>query len=274
MTRIIRLRARTYQQFNADYNRDVPAEGIGGWRQDEVPLALEHTALVVMHAWAVGPPETHPDDWRIAEGNRRTLHVLQHVFPPLLRAVRASPMKLYHVVAGSDYYSHLPGYQKAAALAPKFEWWPYVQRDDVYRELRRFKELHNETGPQCTLGASIANKKLDFAPEARPLDHEPVVESTPQLFAQCNLDKVNHLVYIGFALNWCVQTMPCGMIDMRRHGAICSIIRQATTAIENKETARQELAKENTLWRIGYAYGFVFDDEEFIRALDGSRIDG
>lgn len=54
---------------------------------------------------------------------------------------------------------------------------------------------------------------------------------------------------------------------MARHGVICSALRQAVTAVENRETARLELCKEIALWRVALAYGFVFDVSAFVAAL-------
>ncbi|MBI1929948.1 hypothetical protein HYR99_37565 [Candidatus Poribacteria bacterium] len=48
---------------------------------------------------------------------------------------------------------------------------------------------------------------------------------------------------------------------------MCSAFRQAVTAVENKETARAELCKEIGLWRVALAFGFVFDVDTFIGAL-------
>ncbi|MFO8079566.1 MAG: hypothetical protein R6V07_04585, partial [Armatimonadota bacterium] len=64
---------------------------------------------------------------------------------------------------------------------------------------------------------------------------------------------------------------PGGMADMSRHGIMCSTIREATTAVENAETAREELAKQIALWRVALAFGYVFDLEDFLAALE--RID-
>lgn len=58
---------------------------------------------------------------------------------------------------------------------------------------------------------------------------------------------------------------------MSRRRILCSTIRQATTAVENKESARQELHKEEALWRVGLDFGFVFDLEDFMDALRRRR---
>ena len=48
---------------------------------------------------------------------------------------------------------------------------------------------------------------------------------------------------------------------------MCSAVRQAETAVENKETARRELGKELGLWRVALAFGFVFDVDDLVGAL-------
>src|SRR3954470_9977649 len=114
----LRLTAHYYQQFDADPARDVPGESYGGWKQGEVGLAADHTALVVMHAWDSGAPEEFPGWRRAVEYYPRARKILTDVFPPLLAAVRASPLPVFHVVGGEhDYYSHLPGYRRALRLA-------------------------------------------------------------------------------------------------------------------------------------------------------------
>ena len=54
---------------------------------------------------------------------------------------------------------------------------------------------------------------------------------------------------------------------MSRRGLMCSAVRQAVTAVENKETARRELGKELGLWRVALAFGFVFDVDDLVGAL-------
>ena len=54
---------------------------------------------------------------------------------------------------------------------------------------------------------------------------------------------------------------------MSQRGVMCSALRQAVTAVENRETARNELCKEIGLWRVALAFGFVFDVEDFVGAI-------
>ncbi|HWP39627.1 MAG TPA: hypothetical protein VNL70_01790 [Tepidisphaeraceae bacterium] len=54
---------------------------------------------------------------------------------------------------------------------------------------------------------------------------------------------------------------------MRRFGLLCSVIRQAVTAIENRESARTVAHKQEALWRVAMGWEFVRDADEFARAI-------
>jgi len=264
----MRIRAAYYQQFDADYTLDVPGEGYGGWQHSDIEIAPEHTALVVMHAWDCGTREAYPGWYRAVEYIPRSQRICKMIFPKLLNVVREKNFHLIHVAGGADYYKKYPGYQRAACLAPKKPGLERVPHDPVYDRLRKFRAEHVFVGRHNEDDVRRGFAALDFAPEARPLDTEPVAATSDQLFALCRHLGVNHLIYAGFAINGCLLTSPGGMVDMSRRGLICSAVRQAVTAIENKETARKELAKELALYYVGLLYGFVFEVEDVIAALE------
>jgi hypothetical protein len=271
----IHLRTHYYQQFDADFGRDVPAEGYGGWKRAELELSLEHTALVVMHAWDCGTRAEYPGWHRMVEYIPRADAICRDVFPGLLGAVRAAGMTLFHVVSpgSSHYYQTYPGYQRALALAGPDVPLTQVADDPVRQRLQAFRAEHSNPGPHNRDDIARGFQRLTFAPHAFPQGDEGVVENAAQLLALCQEKNINHLIYAGFAINWCLLMSPGGMVDMRRHGLMCSTLRQAVTAVENKETARQELCKELALWRVAVAFGFVYDVDDLIRALDGNLKD-
>lgn len=263
----VTLPADYYQQFDADYARDVPAEGFGGWKTTSIELAPQHTALVVMHAWEAGTMEQWPGWRRCVEYHPRALKILAEVFPPLLGAVRASALPVFHVVGGRDYYSHLPGYQNTVKLAGPSPQYAPVAKDPVLERLETFRGKNVFVGERNRPDVDAGWKFLDFAPEARPVGDEPIAEDAHQLAAICRARGINHLVYIGFAINWCLLMSPGGMVDMGRYGVMCSTIREAVTAVENGETARTEREKRQALWRVAINSGFVFGVEDFKKAV-------
>jgi len=270
MEYLMRIQANYYQQFDADFSLDVPAEGYGGWQRAEVDISPEHTAFVVMHAWDCGTREEFPGWHRAVEYIPRADDICRTVFPPLLSAIRQSPLRLFHVVGGGDCYKTYPGYQETMQLAgPPPEPLPRAAGDPVMEGLNQFRREHVFVGLHNEADVSRGFARLDFPAEARPLGHEPIAEDAHQLFALCNAHGINHLIYLGFAINWCLLMSPGGMLDMSRRGVMCSAIRQAVTAVENRESARQELCKELALWRVALAFGFVFDAEDVQAALRG-----
>jgi len=265
MTDTVKLPASYYEQFDADHNLDVPAEGYGGWRRGQIEISLAHTALVVMHAWSCGPREEYPGWWRAIEYIPRSLEICRTVFPPLLEAVRGAGMTVLHVVGGADYYKGRPGYARAVALAgPPPEVPEIIESDPALGRLHEFRDCFGKHNAQ---DMDRGFKSIGFPPEVAPRDDEGVAENAHQLFALCKDGGINHLIYVGFAINWCLLLSPGGMADMHKHGLMCSTIREATTAVENKQTARDELCKQIALWRVAIAFGFVFDVDEFIAAV-------
>ncbi|HEX2186397.1 MAG TPA: hypothetical protein VHN78_12915 [Chloroflexota bacterium] len=264
----MRVTANYYQHFDADFTRDVPAEGYGGWRRAEIELSTEHTAVVVMHAWDTGTREAYPGWHRAVEYIPRADAICRTVFPRLLGAVRASPLPLFHVVGGGAYYQSLPGYRRAVALAgPSPAPPPTVEADPSLITLRQFRAAHVFPGTHNREDIRRGTANLGFAPGAEPSGDEGIAEDGHQLFALCQEAGVNHLLYAGFAINWCLLLSPGGMADMSRRGVMCSAFRQAVTAVENRETARQELCKALGLWRVALAFGFVFDVDDVVAAL-------
>ena len=261
----MKINAHYYEQFDADPLLDVPAEGYGGWKSAELELAPQHTAVVVMHAWDCGTREEYPGWHRYVEYIPRANEICRTVFPRLLTAVRESGVKLFHVVGGGEYYKRYPGYQATVALAgPEPPPPELVTPDPALVRLHKFKESINAHN-KADIDRGFLN--MDFPPAARPAADEGIAENAHQLFALCRAHGVNHLVYAGFAINWCLLLSPGGMVDMSRRGVMCSALRQAVTAVENKETARRELCKQIGLWRVALAFGYVFDVDDFVAAL-------
>ncbi len=264
----VRIPAWYYQHFDADYEKKVPEEGFGGWKKQDLDFSLDHTAVVVMHAWNAGTREAYPGWWRCVPYIPRSYAILEKVFPELLSTVRNAGLTLFHVVGGGEYYKKFPGYQRAVALAGPPEPAPEkITLDPVRQQLEQFRSDNVFVGKQNQADVKRGFDRLDFAPQAKPVGEEGIAENGRQLFALCKERCINHLVYCGFAINWCLLLSPGGMAEMQKYGILCSALRQATTAVENKESAKKEWAKELALWRVALAFGFVFDVDDFSRAV-------
>lgn len=263
-----------YQQFDADYTLDVPAEGYGGWKSGRIDIDPSRTAVVLMHAWDVGTRDRFPGLYRACDEIPRTGTICRTVLPGLLAAVRAAGLTLFHVVDGAGYFEHYPGWQRAVALAgadgPPL---PQAEADEAARGIRRFRSDHVFVGAHNMQDTIAADAHKRFAAEAEPQGDEGIARNAAQLFALCREAGINHLIYAGFNIDWCLLMSAGGMIDMARRGFVCSAFRQAVTAVENRETARRELCKEIGLWRVSVQFGCVFDVPDFVESIRGRQFE-
>jgi hypothetical protein len=261
-----------YRQFDADYTLDVPAEGYGGWQKDLLPIEPDKTAVAIMHAWDCGTYEQYPGWYRAVEYIPRANKIAETVFPPLISKIRSSGMKLFHVAA-KGYGENYPGYEKTLGICEKYSAanpitkLPPPEAGETRRFLSQFKKDHSFVGSHNEADKNAGYLTKDFMKQAMPLDNEPIALDCEQLHAVCLEYNINHLVYIGFAINWCLQYSPGNMNDMFRRGFMCSTIRQAVTAVENKISARHELHKEHGLWVTAIQNGFVYDLDDFMEML-------
>lgn len=263
MDSFLRIPAWYYQQFDADYSLDVPGEGYGGWKRETLEFSREHTAFVSMHAWDSGTKEAFPGWWRAVEYMPRAEAICHDVYPALLSTIRKSGLPLFHVVGGGTYYESYDGYRHAVALAgPEPPAPERIEPDNGLRRLQEFRGKNVFVGEHNAEDVRRGFSCVDFPVEARPLPGEGIAATGHQLFALCKEREINHLIYMGFAVNWCVLLSPGGMHDMSQRGIMCSIVRDATTAVENRESARAEWAKQLGLWRVALAFGFVFDSAD------------
>lgn len=266
---MLKLSASIYRNPAAGWPGSPPPARDGlGWVRVPVELPLAETALVSMHAWSSPDPGQVPPGRRIEEYVPRARRILETVFPPLLSAAREAGMAVLHVVGGGDYYRGLPAYQRSVSLAgadPEFTG--EAPHSDSNIRLRALKARWLRPNPEAAEPPPDDGFRLDFAPQAVPLPGEGIAENGAQLSALCRERGLCHLVYIGFAINWCLLTSAGGMRDMARRWYLCSAIRDATTAVENADSAATEAHKEEGLWRVATGYGFVFDAEPFIAAL-------
>jgi len=261
-----------YRQFDADYSLDVPAKGYGGWIREMLPLESSRTALAVMHAWDCGKKSDYPGWYRAVEYIERANKISENVFPELLGKVRSKGMNVIHIADDSGYADGMEGHEMALELSNKYYKNKPVVFDmitsEVYEYLNEFRKNHSFPGIDNIEDIAKGRSHKSFMKNAVPLPKEFIVTDSSQLHSICMELGINHLIYIGFAINWCLQYSPGNMNDMTAKGIICSTIKEAVTAVENKESAEYECHKEYALWLTALKNGFVYELDDFMRFLD------
>lgn len=233
-----------YQQFDADYSLKYPGEGYGGWQKQLLPINLEKTAIVLMHAWDPGNIKDYPGSYRAVEHLKRAQEIINNQLPKLLNSCRNNKIKIYHLAD-----------EKHISITNL----PSPNKDKVYQQLSSFKQESVFPGD---------HNIDDITKKGRtPLlinDFEPVVYNGEQLHTLCLQDNINHLVYVGFAINWCLQFSPGNMNEMSTRGFICSTIKECVTAVENKQSCKMQKHKLYGLWLTALKNGFVYSLDDWI----------
>lgn len=270
----IYLPTRYYAHFGADYTLDVPAEGFGGWQKASLPLSTEHTALCVMHAWKNADRDKYPGMWSAVEYLPRAQEIYDTRMPRLLSAFRGAGIPVIHIENGGyehkyEAYSRTLDLTGETAGKLRRDRLPPPESDGVSDTLRafRFDRVHPGTENAADITAACTERDVDDC--VRPVGDELMVTDSDRLQAVCALYGVNHLIYVGFSLNYCLLMSPGGMMQMSERGFLCSTVRECTTAVENDFTARDEWGKRIGLWHTALFYGFVYDQEDLEGALGG-----
>jgi nicotinamidase-related amidase len=276
-TRQIEVPTWYYGHFGADYTLDVPAEGFGGWQKADLPLCPEHTALCVMHAWDNPDQTLFPGIYSAVEYLPRAAEIYKTRMPAILKTFRDAGIRVIHIESG-DYVHKYEAYGMTQELIrdrlsesrkARQHAMPRPVHDPVFDALRKFRGVHVHPGTANNKDIDGAQKVRDIHPSVKPLPGEYMVTESDELQAVCALHGVNHLIYVGFAINYCILMSPGGMIDMSRHGFICSTVKEVTTAVENDFSAREEMAKQLALWNTALSFGFVYEQADLEKALNG-----
>ena len=260
-----------YKHYGADPSLgDDAALAYGGWKKTNLPLNADTTAIVVMHAAYVGEAENAPEQFQYCEYVPRSYRLAKENFPTVLDAARAAGIKIYHVTFGKGYYEEMPGYTETQALgaAPKYAPERKAVSDDVLAELQTFKSENVTPGPNAWEGIAEARAKyLNFLPEAMPQGNEPICTTANELAEVAARDGINHLVYMGFAVDACLLTDEGGMLGMQQRGFMCSAIKDCVTAVENRESTPSKHHTDTALWRVSVNFGFVYEGKDLADAF-------
>lgn len=277
-TKILRLKGAYYRHHPIDFSLGpLGALGMMGWGETvDVDAPVGETALVSMHAENIGliPEIPYADRGPLAgymrwlEYEGRKIDIARTVYPRLLAAARGAGLSVVHVSMG-DYGRKYPGYARALKISgpeprtstPRAPGQGKFRPPDDRKSRLIFGEHYNDNRDEEHFG-----RYFDFAGPAKPVGDEFVVETSHQLSSVLSSLGAWNLIYIGFAINWCLWFSGGGMVDMSRLGYRCSCIREGVTAVENKESVRGEQHKDEAMWRVSLMFGYVFGAEDFIAA--------
>ena len=261
-----------YRQYPADFTAGAQAaRGFHGWTSEVRELDLSRTALLLMHLpdagltpdtqW--GPDCPRPDLLGTVEWVPRTVDLCTRRLPPLVTAARQAGLQVVHVnFCVDDWQKECFARSLAEAGAP-----PPRDTDQAVAGPEG-ENRHTQDVFQLTKRPpGSPDHVISFPDELRIHGNDLMVKESWMLHRLMKNRGINHLIYTGWALNWCLWFSYGGMSDMSRKGYRCSAVRGGCVAIENKESAATEGNLEYAYWQTSAMFGYLFDLAELTAAL-------
>ena len=262
-----------YQHYPADFPAwSRAARGFHGWTSEARELDLDRTALLMMHLpdqgltpdteW--GPDCARPDLLGTIEWIPRTIDLCQNRLPRLVSAARSADLQVVHVY-GSIQDKAEPCTARSLSEAGE----PPPPDPDRIHPQPDVSDRHRRDvfGPTTPRPGASPDHVLGLPEVLQPTGNDLVVDQAWQLHRLMANRKITHLIYTGWALNWCLWFSPCGMCDMQRKGYLCSAVRGGCVAIENRESADTEGNLEYAYWKTTTMFGYIFDLHELAHEL-------
>jgi hypothetical protein len=269
-----------YQHYPADFSAwSRAARGFQGWTSEVRDLDLDRTALLLMHLpdagltpdaeW--GPDCLRPDLLGTVEWVPRTMELCAHRLPRLVTAARSAGLLVVHVLGSIGDPQEPCAARSLVEVGPPPPPDPDCRTPDPEVAARHRRDVFGPLPSRpadSPLGGSCTPDHMPGLPaELRPQGNDLVVAESYQLHRLMQNRDIIHLLYTGWALNWCLWFSPCGMSDMQRKGYLCSAVRGGCVAIENRESADTEANLEYACWKTTTMFGYIFDLHELTAAL-------
>ncbi len=251
------LRVRYFQDSTPV---DVPCRETAFIRREfEMPLPIEETALILVDLWNVHFIESWIE---------RAKRVTTECVVPVLDAARQVGMTIVHAPSPSvaAQYPQLERHKPPEPGVPST--WPppdFRSRSGDYAVYRGPRSqppgigIHwDKLAPQLSISPAIDVQEDEF-----------VIATGQQLHELLEERHILHLLFAGFATNWCVLGRDYGIRSMARYGYNIVLFRDATTGVEFPDTYDNLFTTEIAIREVEQQYGFSVSNADFFQAVEG-----
>lgn len=221
-------------------------------REFLMPLPVAETALVLVDVW-----NTHfIESWR-----ERSEEVTDAAIEPALRAARLAGLTIVHAPSPGVAQQFPADQQQPPAIVDIAKWPPKAFR----ARAGRFS-LHRNPREQGPGWPPDWANQLGLSPAITVQDGEPVVATGAQLHTTLEDREIMHLLYLGFAINWCVLGKDYGVRAMKDRGYNTILLRDSTTGVEFPDTLETLQVTEIAVREVEQQHGFSASNKDFLSA--------
>ena len=225
-------------------------------REITMPLPVNQTAFVLVDVWNVHFIESWIE---------RAKNVTVNAIVPALNAARKAGLTIVHApcpeVAGQ--FPQL-GQHTPPEIQPQSDWPPpeFQSRTGEYAV---YRGPRNQP-PSIGIHWDNLAEKLAMSPSIEVQDEDFVIATGEQLHELLKGHGILHLIYVGFATNWCVVGRDYGIRTMARRGYNIVLLRDATTGVEFPDTLDQLFTTEIAIREVEQQCGFTASNVDFFAA--------
>ena len=264
MPHILNLRVRYFQDSTP---WDVPCREENFTRLElDFCLPVEQTALVLVDLW----DRHHIESWL-----ERAAAMTKDIIAPLIEKARETGLTIIFAPSPSVIDAHRAKYRvyhgrdSTQPPAPAPTWPPeeFLGRQGQYEIFR--DPRHQPPGIQGFWESK--GQGLDMSPLVKIRDGDFVVATGQQMHDLCEERRILHLLYVGFATNWCILGRDYGVGLMRGRGYNTIILRDATEGVEFPDTLEKRWATELAIREVEQRHGFSASNVDFYAACDEVR---
>ena len=234
------------------------------FRYEEKVLHIEtdQTALILVDCW---------DHHYIESHLRRAKEIVGTRLAPFAGFCRNAGILVVHApgLGVADRYTDWMENPEDWDRDPAPPDWPpeeFRQRTGPYAELDR----GFTSTPLLREWMDYGRNCMGIMPELGPVPGDVAIADGVQLHALLSNRRLLHLLYAGFATNWCVPNKDYGMRAMAARGYNIVLLRDATTAVETHETYEDELMKRVAIQTAEMMTGFSSTCDALKRAYEGA----
>ena len=225
-------------------------------------LPATETALVIVDAWDVHYLKSH---------QKRAVEICRRKIKSVMDACRKAEITIIHAPSLEDAKRYLNtgeflGARVENAKPAETQLWP---PEDFRKRLGEYGEFAKPEGSVAAKWKQMQSRRK-ICQAVKPRIGDCIVGTGAELQELCFDKRILHLIYVGFAANWCVLFRDYGVREMSLLNYNVIILRDCTTAIENAYTAeRKDMTKfaileAEEVFRIATA-----SSTDFIRASKG-----
>ena len=245
----LRLRVRYFQDSATE---GMPCREENFIRREiDMDLPVAQTALVLVDVWNAHFIES----WL-----ERAAQVTREAVAPVLLKARDIGMTVVHAPSPkvAEQFAQLERHRPPEPLhAPAWPPPEFRRREGVYAAYR---------GPRSQPPGIPDIADLGMSPAIEVLDEDFVIATGDQLQELLAQRRILHLLYVGFATNWCIRNRDYGMPAMARRSYNTILLRDATMGVEYPDTLETCLATEIAIRECEQQNGFSASNADFFAA--------